>query len=356
MSPVNGVWYDGASSIQTDAILTRQADGSLLVECGGAPVAAAAAAVNVSDRLGRTPRQITFPRGGVFETVDNDGVDALGLGRQTVVQKIEHRLVLVLLLLAAVLAGGVIGFKYGIPAAARTIAYALPEALAAAVGAAVLDSFPTLGLKQTGLSRSQRAFVQGRFDAMAADLDLPTACSLHFYAGGDSFGPNAIALPPCVVVVTDEFVELLENAAQLDAVLAHEFGHIHYKHNLCAIVQGSLVAFVLLLMTGDATHISADLAAVPLLLAQLAYSRGFEREADVFARSYMTTHGVPLAAFPAILERLECWLPEDEAAFRQCMAGEVRATDAFAQLKEWGSYLLTHPPTAERARLFLGQP
>ena len=356
MSPVSGVWYDGASSIQTDAILTRQADGSLLVESGRAPVTATVVAVKVSDRLGRAPRQIAFPQGGVFETADNDGVDALGLGRQTLVQKIERRLVLVLLLLAAVVAVSVVGFKYGIPAAARTIAYALPEAVAAAVGTVVLDSLPTLGLEQTGLSRPQRAFVQGRFDAMAADLDLATACSLHFYAGGDSFGPNAIALPPCTVVVTDEFVELLENAAQLDAVLAHEFGHIHYKHNLRAIVQGSLLAFVLLLMTGDATQISADLAAVPLLLAQLAYSRGFEREADLFAHGYMATHAVALAAFPAILERLECWLPEDEAAFHQCLAGEARAMDALAQIEQWGSYLLTHPPTAERARLFREQP
>ena len=355
MSPIEGVWYDGLSSKQTRATLSKDAEGTIQVRFGETTLRTNAESIRISDRLGRTPRQMVFTQ-GTFETLDNDAVDALGIGPRTLVQGIERRYLFIILLLLGVAGAAFGGIKYGIPVVAKLVAVSMPASTVTLIGDVLMKSLTQLGLEPSKLSKQKQRLTQQRFDSIAANLKFNQQCRLRIQGGGDTFRANALALPPCVVVLTDELVELAKTQDELDAVLAHEFGHIYHRHNLRSIVQGSLLSFIFLLITGDATQISASVAAVPMVLTQLAYSREFEREADRFALMYMTSNGISLAAFPQILKRIGCWTPDNEETYQACLEHDYdRADSGFNAINRVTSYMLTHPSTEDRALMFRAQ-
>lgn len=54
-------------------------------------------------------------------------------------------------------------------------------------------------------------------------------------------GPNAFALPADRIVLTDELVSLLDDEEAINAVLAHELGHLYERHLTECIVHDSLI-------------------------------------------------------------------------------------------------------------------
>jgi Zn-dependent protease with chaperone function len=131
--------------------------------------------------------------------------------------------------------------------------------------------------------------------------------------------------------MTDELVELSENDEELAAVLAHEIGHVRNRHALRALLQNSVVAGLIILVTGDASSAGSIAAGIPTLLARADYSRKFEADADLVAREFLIVQQIPLQRFADILLRID-----DEAGTRQESAG----------------LLSTHPAAAERALNF----
>ncbi len=107
------------------------------------------------------------------------------------------------------------------------------------------------------------------------------------------------------------------------------------------MLQGSVVALVAVLMTGDASSLAA---LVPVMLLELGYSRELEREADEFAYGFLRESGITPDRFAVILGRLERehggWRVQEEAA-----------SDGGG----WVYYLSTHPSTAQRIVRFSGE-
>ena len=81
-------------------------------------------------------------------------------------------------------------------------------------------------------------------------------------------GANAVALPAGIIIMTDALVELSENDEELAAVLAHEIGHVRNRHALRALLQNSVVAGSIILVTGDASSAGSIAAGIPTLLAR----------------------------------------------------------------------------------------
>jgi len=119
-------------------------------------------------------------------------------------------------------------------------------------------------------------------------------------------------------------------------VLAHEIGHVVYRHGMRSIVQDSLLGFAILAITGDISGSSELFVGLPVLLTELAYSREFEREADQYALTYMQDHAIELKHFANLMRRVE-----------QSSGG-----DAENGKKKWTNYLSTHPMTEERLAAF----
>jgi Zn-dependent protease with chaperone function len=157
------------------------------------------------------------------------------------------------------------------------------------------------------------------------------AYRIEFRAGG-RLGPNAIALPSGIVVMTDELVALSEDDAELAAVMAHEVGHARNRHALRALIQNSMVAGMLFLVLGDPSGATTIAAGIPTLLVERSFSRAFEREADDVAFEYLALRGIPDSRFSDLMQRLA----------EQGGAGDGDG-DAL-------SLLSTHPSAGERAR------
>ena len=97
-----------------------------------------------------------------------------------------------------------------------------------------------------------------------------------------------------------------------------------------------MLSFAILALTGDASGVSELFLGLPVILTEMAYSREFERDADRYALDYLLANDVPPERFADILARID-------KNHNDQNSGEGEG---------WTGYLATHPPTAERVKVF----
>jgi Zn-dependent protease with chaperone function len=134
-------------------------------------------------------------------------------------------------------------------------------------------------------------------------------------------------------------VELTRGKPQLlSAVLAHELGHLQYRHGMLLLTQVSALGLAASAIWGD---FSGTLASVPVLLGASGYSRDAERQADAFAaRLLIGLHRSPMEMVD-VLKALE-----DDRKKHKAQAGQSNPLAiAFA----------SHPLDAERIQFFQTQ-
>ena len=81
-------------------------------------------------------------------------------------------------------------------------------------------------------------------------------------------GANAFALPGGDIVVTDALVKLVGEGDGLTGVLAHEAGHVEYRHGLRQVIQSSAIGATAALLFGDVSTILSGVPAALLTLLQ----------------------------------------------------------------------------------------
>jgi Zn-dependent protease with chaperone function len=335
---------------------------------------ASATELDVSSRLGHTPRFVRLPCGGALETGDNDAVDELlrqwqPSSRRGWVHKLESHLPFVLVTAVLVLVFGWASVFHGLPAAAERMAHALPAETLNTISRETLTLIDKLHLSPTELSAEKQAELQASFaPVLAAYPQLPL--KVVFRKGGERMGANAFALPDGTMIFTDEIVALAERNEELVAVLAHEVGHIHHRHSLRAMIQNSVLGIAYLMVVGDASAVGDLLVSLPVVAATLSYSRDHELEADRFAAAYLDLHGIERRTFVDILQRLgdsahcrELRRERDDASVEQLPESESVETceELLAERDEreastWTNYLSTHPAMQERLEQFVEYP
>jgi predicted Zn-dependent protease len=141
-------------------------------------------------------------------------------------------------------------------------------------------------LTQAERDRVHTAFDKLRTQAGLGHVKLELMRGMH----------NAFALPGDTVVILDELVRALDEEA-LMAVLAHELGHVKYRHVMRRIVGSSMLSSLLQLTVG---HSSAG-GKIGGLAGQAfigsAYSRQDEMQADAYAADLLRQVGVGSLAF-----------------------------------------------------------
>ncbi|CAA6603556.1 Peptidase M48 Ste24p [Rhodospirillaceae bacterium LM-1] len=327
MERLTGWLYERNSSSRSKAILDVDANGRTSID---GVVLGAWRAIQVSDRIGNVPRRLTLQDGRVLETLDNDAVDRLeirfqGQASARILHRLESRWRWAAAALAATILLGWLTIAYGIPLAANRLAFALPQTLLAMASQQTLEAFDQLAFHPSKLEEKRQSEIEALLlrAAKAADSDYDYRLVLR---DGGKIGANAFALPDGAIVMTDQLVDLAENDLQILAVIAHEIGHVERRHGMQRMVQSSAMAAVALFVLGDVSQV---LAALPAMLLESAYSRDFEREADLFAVALMRELSLPPAHLADFLERME-------------------KEDGQASVPGW---LSTHPPTPERLRL-----
>jgi predicted Zn-dependent protease len=333
---LHGRYFDGRTSGERPATLAVTPAGTATLRLPDGERHFRAGEVRIGERVGNTPRRVTFPGGEQFETDDNDAVDRIlsATDQQRLarwVHRLESRWTTVAMAVVVLAVAVTSLVLYGIPAAARTAAFALPADTSRAIGQGALELMDKALFAPSQVDDATRERVQRLFDDVARQ-DTTLALRLEFRRGR-RVGANAFALPSGVVVITDEMIKLSRHDHELVAVFAHEAGHVAQRHALRRALQGSAVALVTLMISGDLSSTATLVAALPTVLAESKYSRAFENEADDHAQDYLARQGIDLAHFGNLMRRLE------------------KSHQGSVQLPEW---LSTHPATEERIRRFEG--
>jgi Zn-dependent protease with chaperone function len=347
---ISGELYDGKTSAHWQAQLTVHPGGLLQLLWDGGNADYALASVEVSSRLGNTPRYFTLPDGRKFETLDNAAVDDLLRqhstqelhGWQAFLHRLESRMHYVILALLVVIATSWGIVKYGLPAAAEAIAYALPTNVMQSATDTTLKVLDENYLKPSTLDVAVQQRLAARFAAMSGQVEQGFNYQLLFRKGGKLLGANAFALPSGTIVMTDELVTIASNDDEVVAVLAHELGHVVHRHSLRQVLQNSALSIAVTYTTGDASSL---IVALPVLFVQLGYSRRFENEADQFAYDFLQRNRIPLQNFANILEGLE----NSHTARR---ADNEQSGEEGSRVSRVFEYLSTHPATEERVKRF----
>lgn len=114
---------------------------------------------------------------------------------------------------------------------------------------------------------------------------------------------NAFALPGGDLVLTRGLIQDAEGGNEVAAVMAHEIGHIKYKHPTKVALEHAAVASIAGLMVGDLFGGSL-IAGIGNALISSAYSREAEDEADVFAVTALNKAGWDARPMADFFERL----------------------------------------------------
>lgn len=337
MRVVGRLFPPGAARSEA-AELGLSAEGSVWLRTGagdGNRQAIDLAAASVSPRVGRVPRRITFASGETFETVDNDGIDALlaASGRRggSAVHRWErfHPRLIAVLVLVVLLSGALL--RFGVPAAADFAVTLVPHSVDAAVGEHALATLDQVAFRPSRTTAAETEPARRAFDELVAAAGLDPATTRLVFRGGGALGANAFALPGGIIVVTDEMLAMAPDEDALAGVLAHELGHVEERHGMRRVLRAAGLGGATLVIFGDPGAVLDELTGFAALALDLAYSRGFEADADDRAAELLVATGRS---------------PDDLARLLEALTGDGET----AGLR----WLSTHPGLADRVEALRG--
>jgi len=289
--------------------------------------------VEVSEPLGAAPRLLRLGDGSYLESGEHEAVAAAlrAVGhRDGVVSRVQTRWTWALAALVVTLATIAIGYLYGLPVVAEFAARRVPVEVEAAIGQRAIKIVDARMFSASKLPAQRQAELSAAFARIAP----PDGRAYRIEFRASRIGPNAVALPGGIMVMTDELVKLAQSDDEVIAVLAHELGHIEQRHFMRRLISGAIVGAVITLLSSEASGL---LTALPATLADLAYSRDMEREADAFAIALLKRNGLSPEPLATMLERLE-----------QAHGEKGSKSDKGSDDIKVPRYLLTHPHTEER--------
>lgn len=257
--------------------------------------------------LGRTRRVILLPDNGRLETDDFDTYDALqdslnpGMGLKWT-HWLERKWRWVFASFAFLIAFTMALFIWGIPWAAYVVAHRIPVELNNELGEGTLETMDEYFLAPSRLSVEERAQYLVWFSEIANDFPSEHSYRLHFRTS--ELGANAFALPNGSIVFTDEIIRLMSGKEEFQAVAAHEIAHVIHRHSLQMVLRDTGIFLFISAFLGDVVSVSSLASAIPTLLIENGYSRGFEKEADLVSGEWLQkTYGSP-EAMKSILIKL----------------------------------------------------
>lgn len=377
---MQGFWYAPHSSARLPAELIFKHDRYLLTVEGQVPKTGAANSLDVSDRVGNIARKITFEDGSLFETLDNETIDAWldqvdhEDNHSQILHVLESRWRWIGLALVATIVIVWASIRFGLPWGSEKLAYALPDQANQWIAEGAMESLDEVMFEPSQLSEAKQAEIQRHFQTKLVPLqdgkysykllfrympemdltdllaDLEIAQEDEDKDSDTSIKPkppikydgpgvaNAFALPSGEIVITDGLIALAKNQAEIDSILLHEMGHVEYRHSLRQLIESSALSLGVLLIIGDPSALNSLLIGLPTFLVNNHYSRTHESEADDYAFKKMIKAKIDPIVFSNIMARLENQgLTEAEI--------EELEKDKGSNVSE---YLSTHPNTLER--------
>ena len=266
--------------------------------------------VKVTARLASLMRRFDLPDGARFETDDNNGADRLlwqmrKRVRGFVTDKLERAWPIVGLALLVTLFAGYYFVVQVVPIAAEWLALKTLPAVAHTMSEQTLRALDRFAITPTKLKAADQIRATKLFMRVAAHARGGSGAYRLVFRGGGRMGPNAFALPDGTIVMTDPLWSMIKNDAEIEGVFAHEMSHVDHAHGLQRVYEASLFPAALAIFTGDISQISQMAAILPGLIAQSAYSRSFEQQADDDGAATLRSMGEKPSHMADLLERMD---------------------------------------------------
>jgi Zn-dependent protease with chaperone function len=325
-------YFDGKVALAQEA--TLQLFGPMVqVTLSDRTFAVNAETSRVLPPMGSGDWSIEMPDGGQLRFTDADFGKELcqQFGESLLVDRMERSWRWAVIALVVAVFGTWAVLTFGVPVAARHVAFLVPSELNQKLGSESIGLLDRMMFDDSELPPETIDHVQELFEAIKSENPEFAYFRIEFRAS-PAIGANAFAIPGGLVVITDGMVNIAESDAELISVLAHEVGHLAQRHGLRILLQNSASALIIASLTGDLSNITALSASIPTILMQAKYSRNFEREADDFAFDYLESHDLDSHALSELLMRIDA---SDQS---RAAAGEV------------DSWLSSHPRSSERTR------
>ena len=187
-----------------------------------------------------------------------------------------------------------------------------------------------------GAKRCNTPEGQAAIGALIATLaegtpDLP-AVSVHIY---DIPIMNAFAVSGGNIIVTRKLLDATDAPEELAGVLAHEIGHVNFRHPEAQMIR--LTGFQVLASLVTGSNGGNTLANAAFLAALLEHSREMEAQADAYAREAMVNASIDPMGLKTFFEKI-LKIEKDKGV----------GTGPFAVL---GNIFANHPGTEDRIKL-----
>ena len=337
----SGNYYDGRTSASRRVELVVAQDGAISIYFAGIhEVTYARIDFSYSSPIGNGPTIINLPNQAQVELEhDSEFVTLLSKtapDQFAIVRKIEQRpsLALVFVTLSMALVIGV--YLLGVPALSAILQPLIPYPWKKSLGQQIVFALDSSILEPTKISELQMQAMRSTLSELGNQVPGGKNINLlaRRYLAGKDAGEleiaNAFAVLPETVIVTDELVKLL-NAAQLEAVIAHELGHLALDHGTNGILKTVISSTLAIFTFGSDPGI---IQSVALSLMESRYSQEQETAADLYAVTLLNRLGKDSNALASALEILSRGDPESE----------ILNSKIF-------QYASSHPSTPERVEL-----
>lgn len=320
----NGQYLDGIST-NAHSVDVAFIDGNFIIQDDRFDKSTPVNALKVSGRLGSLPRTLTLPDGSLVIVPDSVLLSQyLQEGSSLVLQLESNRLYAAVGLILLVVCAWVFYIAL-LPWLSDTLAREISVETEVRLSNDSVESLDDGKFwKASTLSEIQQSTIRSQLGSQLGSVAMAPV-KLQFR---DSvvLGANAFALPGSAIVVTDKLVEILSDD-ELAAVVAHELGHLHFKHNARMLVRQIGLSEVLGLLMGFRGANDSLLGTVHTL-GQSKYSREFEAEADSYSMDLIKAANLSPCLLASALLKLEKASPAESGS---------RA-----------SWFASHPPTLER--------
>jgi Zn-dependent protease with chaperone function len=217
-----------------------------------------------------------------------------------------------------------VAFRWGSEWISSVVADIIPIEVQEKIGEASLKQLEIQELEKTKLPVFTREKIKSHFLKI---VQQDTAhLKILFY---DAPYPNAFALPGNYIVILDSIVKLSQDTITYNdviGVMAHEMGHLHFKHSLKLVIKSGLTAMVISYFIGD---VSSFVASITHQLLTLSYSRSYEEEADDYAIYLLKKQKISTLPLAHLLENMSKTYKEESTL---------------------PAFLSTHPVTEERVK------
>ncbi|MDC5354010.1 M48 family metallopeptidase [Acinetobacter baumannii] len=259
--------------------------------------------------------------------------------------KFERSPSLIFFSLIFVITFGISLVKWGVPATSHYVAFKLPENSLKKLGDEAENYVLNNWTAPSQLAQTQKDQITKQYLNTVAE-NKPAKL---VFRKGNRLGANAVALPNNTIIITDELIQIADNNQEILGVLAHEQGHLVYRHSLQQGLTSLGLSVLYIAMTGDNSDLFTSL---PAAMLGANYSRKFESEADLYALQLMDRKNIEVSHFANFLQRLNDKTEEDlnKASQSTSPTSQKESSDNKLSIAVVDA-LSSHPATEERIRM-----